>query len=209
MSEQDQDKQDARPETEPGGQPESSEGTLGVPREEYEALVQAARERDEYLDRLQRAMADYRNLQNRALRRQEEAADLGVQRLVAELLPVIDNLSRAIESSRETQDLHKLQEGLAIIDQQLHETLERFHIRPVDSIGQPFDPELHDAMAQEPSGEHPPNTVLREYQRGWLHRDRVLRPAKVIVTSRPQDEQGEEPPADSPEPQDSPSDTEP
>jgi molecular chaperone GrpE len=170
-----------------GDAPEASGVYVNIAAEEYEALQRAARERDELRERVQRAAADYQNLQNRSRRRQQEAAEMGINKLARELLPVIDNLNLALQATGESDDVEKLRHGLEIIHEQLENILSEFEIRPVQAVGQPFDPEVHDAMAQEPSDEHPPNTVLREFQRGYIHGDRVLRPARVIV-ARPGDQ---------------------
>lgn len=168
----------------PQPEPEHVE-RVDISYEEYAQLRKAAEERDEYLDRLRRAVADYQNLQNRTSRQRAEASEEGVARIVRELLPVIDNLTRAIEATQESDNIEKLLEGLGIIEHQLKTTLQEFGVEAVEAIGKPFDPAVHEAMLQEPSSEHAPNTVVREFLRGYTHKERVLRPSKVSVAVPP------------------------
>lgn len=178
--------QDSNPNVQPPAEPAETEAgppveTVTLPVEEFEALKKAAAERDEYLDSYRRALADYQNLQTRSSRRVQEATDVGIQQVASALFPIIDNLHLAIKSSEETPDIGKLRDGLRLIEQQIDALLAKFEIRSVETLGRPFDPDVHDAMAHVPTGDHAPDTVMHEYQRGYVHKDRLLRPARVIV----------------------------
>ena len=99
-----------------------------------------------------------------------------------DLLPGIDNIERAVDQGREVNSLESLLQGVELTRDGLLATLEKYGVKAIDSIGQPFDPNLHEALATEETDKMEPNMVLREFQKGYIYRDRLLRPAKVIVS---------------------------
>ena len=134
-------------------------------------------------DRLLRLQADFENFRKRALRERQEAAQYGSQNLFKDLLSVVDNLERAIEHARESGggDLASILQGVELVRRELLGVLEKHDVTEIEALGKPFDPALHEAMAQVESGTVPPNTVIEVLQKGFQLRDRLLRPARVIV----------------------------
>lgn len=150
-----------------------------------ESLAQTRRERDEYLDQLQRSRADFANYQKRAraqadLDRQYAAGDLA-----RDLLPVIDNLERASDAARKAGS-EGIVEGLSLVHRQLLGVLAKHGIEPIQALDQPFDPNFHEAILQQPDANRPEGTVIAETNRGYRLRDRVLRPTQVVVSSPPE-----------------------
>lgn len=150
--------------------------------EEVELLRQRAEERDKYLDLLQRTQADFENYQKRNRRELELERKYALAPLARDLLPVVDNLDRALALANEDTSLTQ---GVRMVRKQLLDILRRHHIEPIEAQGKPFDPNQHEAMMEEPSAEHPPGTVLRVLEPGFVYHDRVLRPAKVVVAKAP------------------------
>ena len=133
--------------------------------------------------RLVRLRADYDNLRKRIDREREEFELHANLSLVAKLLPVLDNLERALAVDSSDRSAPALHEGLIMIHKQLTDQLAEDGLQAIDALGQLFDPNLHDAVATEASSGKPVNTVVEEFQTGYLFRDRVLRPAMVKVTT--------------------------
>ena len=102
--------------------------------------------------------------------------------LLRDLLPVVDNVDRAIEAAGKNADAAALLEGFKMVHKQLGDALARHHCRPIDALHEPFDPHKHHAVMQQPSADHPPNTVLMVTQSGYELHDRVVRPSQVIVS---------------------------
>lgn len=134
---------------------------------------------EEYLNLLKRVQADFDNFRRRTIQEREEAVKYCSLRLATNLLPVLDNFERALRASGE--DLHNFKEGVELIYRQFKDVLEKEGIKPMDSVGGEFDPNLHEAVMQEPSAEHSDNTVIEEFQKGYVLADRVIRPAMVKV----------------------------
>lgn len=144
-------------------------------------LEKAREEAKETQDRLLRLAAEFENFKKRMQRERETAMKYAEEALLRELLPTIDNLERAMEQGRAAADVAGLLEGVEMTMAGLCNTLEKFGLKPVDGVGQPFDPNLHEALAMEASDTVPPNTILQEYQKGYMFKDRLLRAAKVVV----------------------------
>lgn len=151
----------------------------------YEELKTLAKERDDYLKRLQRAVADYQNLQKRIDRFRESAREAALRSLAEEVLPMADSLSRALEAAREAEGAEKIVEGLLLVEKELYGALGRFGIHPVEALGQPFDPHYHEAAMQEEAEGMPANTVVRELKKGFVMGDIVIRPSQVVVAGGP------------------------
>jgi molecular chaperone GrpE len=157
--------------------------------EELQALrarVQAAEQaRDESLNLAARARADFENYQKRNQR------DLAVERryaqtpLAGDLLPALDNLERALAAAQKAGDTGALAQGVALVFAQLLDALRRHGVTRVEAQGRPFDSHLHEAVAQQPTAGHPPNTVTQVLEQGYLLHDRLLRPARVVVSTAP------------------------
>jgi molecular chaperone GrpE len=143
-------------------------------------------------DRLIRMQADFENFRRRAQREREEAVRYGTQNLFKDLLTTVDNLERAVDHARKGGggDLENLLQGVELVQKGLLGLMARHGVSEVEALGKIFDPALHEAMAQAPDASVAPNTVLEVLQKGYKLRDRLLRPARVIV-ARPVDEAGE------------------
>lgn len=134
-------------------------------------------------DRLIRLQADFENFRRRAQREREEAIRYGAQNLFKDLLMTVDNLERAIDHARKGAggDSENLLQGVELVQKGLLGLMARHGVTEVDAIGKPFDPAHHEAMAQMPDASVAPNTILEVLQKGYKLRDRLLRPARVIV----------------------------
>ena len=146
-----------------------------VPLAEFEAV---SRERDQYLDSLRRLKAEFDNSRKRQERERARILESASEKLVQELLPVLDNLDRALESEGD------IREGVQATRGQLADVLADEGLLPVASDGQPFDPNVHEAVMGQPSDEHEEGTVLQTFQRGYLLNGRAIRPAKVVVAKQ-------------------------
>jgi len=137
-------------------------------------------------DQLLRKQADFENFRKRMYREREEAAKYANSKLLLDLVEVIDNFERAIRSSEESQDFESFHQGIELIEKQFTSMLEsKWGLKRFESVGEEFDPEKHEAIAVDQSGEHPEQTVVDDYQKGYLLHDRVLRNAKVRVAMPP------------------------
>jgi molecular chaperone GrpE len=144
-------------------------------------------ERDDLLARLQRVSADYLNYQKRQQRQETEARRYANAELARDLLAVLDDMERALEAAEADHDADDpLLAGMRLVYDKALEVLARHGVRPIPAAGEPFDPLRHEAMMQQPSEKHDRPTVLQELQRGYELNGRVLRPARVIVSARPE-----------------------
>jgi molecular chaperone GrpE len=134
-------------------------------------------------DQLLRLAADFDNYRKRASREQQEVRDYGTSNVLNEILPVLDNLDRALAHS--DGDKSPVVAGIRLVVKQFHDVLSRFGVTSFTSVGVPFDPERHEAVAQLPTSEHKPGTIVEELQKGYMLRDRLLRPARVVVAAAP------------------------
>ena len=132
-------------------------------------------------DRFVRQVAELENFKKRAAREKDEGIRFANETLVKDLLPVIDNLERAVSHAQGGGNGKPLVEGVEMVLQGLLDVLTQHGVVQISAIGQPFDPRKHEAMAQVESENHEPNTVLEEYHKGYLLKDRLLRPALVSV----------------------------
>jgi molecular chaperone GrpE len=152
--------------------------------ESLKARLQAAEQsRDEYLSLAQRTRADFENYQKRAQR------DLAIERrfaqapLASDLLAALDNLERAMAAADQASEKGPLVQGVAMVHAQVLDVLRRHGVTRIEAMSQPFDPNQHQALMQQPSKDVPPSTVLQVLEQGYMIHDRVLRPAKVVVST--------------------------
>ncbi len=172
------------------GNASAKAGTGASGRREYgsvdelkQDLENAHRQARENYDRLLRVSAEFDNYKKRADRQMEDLRKFANENLLKELLSVVDNLERAIEAARDNNSADSaLIEGIDLTLNGVRKILERFQVQPIEALGKPFDPNYHQAMMQEESDDHPPNTVIRELQKGYVIHDRLLRPALVVVS---------------------------
>ena len=151
-------------------------------------LEQTEKEAKEYYDRLLREAADFENFKKRAAKDKEEWTKFANEDLIKAILPVIDNLERAVNHAEKVADTGVMIEGVRLTIRQILQTLDRFGLAPFESVGKPFDPSMHEAMLVVESDEHQPNHVVEEFQKGYLLNNRLLRPATVSVSKLPEKE---------------------
>ena len=140
---------------------------------------------DDLQSRMIRMQADTDNFRRRIQREQDEARKFESLRLLRDILPGLDGLNRAVSSAEQTGDMQTLLNGIRMVAQQFRDTLKAHAAEPIDALGNPFDPNLHEALTQIPSAEHEPMTVLQVVEMGYRLHDRVVRPARVIVSCAP------------------------
>jgi len=136
-------------------------------------------------DRVLRLQAEMENLRSRTAREIIDERRYAPLPVVRDLLPVVDNINRAIEAAEQSGDAASLLEGFQLVRQQLLTILEQHHCKPIETVGQPFDPQIHEAILQQPSDEQPANHILQETQTGYQLHDRVVRASQVIISSGP------------------------
>lgn len=140
--------------------------------------------RDTY-DRLLRVSAESENFKKRITRETEDFKKYANESLIAALLPIVDNLERAINAFRENHsDQAALLEGVSLTHAEILKVLEKFSVTSIDAVGLPFDPNFHEAVMQQPSQGHPENTVVRELQKGYMMHNRLIRPSMVVVSKK-------------------------
>jgi len=157
-----------------------------------EELVAVREEVRKNWDLYLRERADLENFRKRAQRDKEDLARFANESILREILPVLDNLERAVVHARQQEgEGGGLLEGVEMTLSQLHRLLDKFGVAPIEAVGTPFDPDRHEAMGQMESAEHPPNTVVQELQKGYLLNERLLRPSLVMVGKSPAGQVGE------------------
>lgn len=134
-------------------------------------------------DRLLRLAAEFENYKKRIRRERENELKYAEEKLLKELLPSLDNLERAIEQGRTTEDISALRQGVEMTYEGLLAAVEKFGLKVLASQGEPFDPNYHEAMVMEANSDVPANTIINEFQKGYMYKDRLLRAAKVVVSS--------------------------
>jgi molecular chaperone GrpE len=149
-------------------------------QEEGDELALLRMEKDEAIDRWKRTAADFENYKRRAAREREEYVVLANERLIGELLPVLDDLERALDAATEHEEA-QLEEGVRLVHRSLAALLERHGVRPIETDGQ-FDPHVHEALLSQPS-EADEGSVIDVIQKGYRLGDRVVRPARVVVAA--------------------------
>jgi molecular chaperone GrpE len=163
---------------------EESEDHEGRVQRDLEELAAKAEKADEYLELAQRTQADFENYRRRAAREAAAAQERGVAKLAKELLPAVDNLDRALEAAQSANGADgedTLVSGFKLVHADVIAALARVGIEAFDPKGEPFDPQRHEAVAQQPVDGAQPGTIVEVYQRGYRFGESVLRPARVVV----------------------------
>jgi molecular chaperone GrpE len=140
---------------------------------------------DRFRDLALRSQADFENYKKRCAREKEEAIKYANNSLLKRLVAIIDNFELGLAAAKEQGEQSPIYSGMVLVQKQLNDLLAENGLRPIEAEGKPFDPNLHEAIADEPSDQVPEGTVLRQVGRGYRFKDRLLRPAKVIVSSGP------------------------
>ncbi len=164
--------------------PEESE-ELAVLRDQ---LAAAEKKAEENWDKLLRAQAELENLRRRMEREVQNAQKYSIEKFAKELLAVMDSLELGLQAAIETDEVEKIREGMELTLKQLLTVFDRFNIQPIDPVGEPFNPDYHQAMATEEVRGVEPDTVVKVFQKGYLLNDRLIRPALVVVAKPPAEE---------------------
>ena len=165
---------------------EEDEGDLAAEKTKSDgagssALDETSEELTKVKDQLLRTVAEMENVRRRAQRDVENAHKFAVEKLLSDLLPVIDSLEKAVEAAKTTENPDSMAEGIRLSLKLFVSTLEKAGIAIVDPLGEPFDPQLHEAMAMVPNPDAEPNSVMDVMQRGYTLNGRLVRAAKVVV----------------------------
>jgi molecular chaperone GrpE len=147
-------------------------------------LKKKAEERDSILEQLLRNKAEFSDYQKRMIKENESAAQLAVRDLLLDLLPELDNFDRAFKQANDSKDIAKFVEGIKLTESQLFKVLGKYGVKAIKTIGKAFDPNLHDAVMGEENNEMPHHTIITEFQKGFLLKEHIVRPAKVKVSKR-------------------------
>ena len=153
-------------------------------KEDILGLKKKAAERDTYLDQLLRTKAEFMNYQKRMVKENESTSQFAVRNLILDFLPELDNFDRALKLADSSKDIDKFVDGFKLIEEQLFKVLGKYGVESIETVGKPFDPNLHEAVMEEENNEMPHHTIIDEFQRGFLLKERVIRPSKVKVSKR-------------------------
>ncbi|MPZ16453.1 MAG: nucleotide exchange factor GrpE [Luteitalea sp.] len=170
-------------------QPSASDAGRAVasnvePADEESHVAALARERDEYKDRLLRTTADFDNYRRRVTRERGELVDHVASDLLREILPIVDDLERALSAADDTENVGRYRQGVELIYRHLFDVLKKRGVTPIEALGADFDPHVHHAVAHEPSSTHRDGEVITELRKGYKIADRLLRASLVKVASR-------------------------
>jgi molecular chaperone GrpE len=140
---------------------------------------------DRFRDLAMRSQADFENYKRRCAREKEEAIRYANTSLLEKLISIVDHFELGLEAARGEGEKSPIYSGMSLVLKQLHDFLAENGLQPIDAVGQKFDPNLHEAIAHEPSNEVPEGVVIRQTRRGYRFKDRLLRPSAVVVSSGP------------------------
>ena len=193
----DENDQSPKDETAPGDEtsedsPMSSDGDDETSQDDdLDARLESAENKaKENYDRLLRLSAEFDNYKKRTSREMRDMVKYANEKLIVELLSVVDNLQRAIDSAPGEDADDPLLKGVQLTLSEVLKMLERYNVKAVESIGCPFDPNFHQAMMQQEADDQPPNTVISEMQKGYTMHDRLIRPAMVVVSKAKSESDG-------------------
>ena len=150
--------------------------------EPISALEESGRLASEYLDHLQRLQAEFDNYKKRVDREKKELIEYASAELVSELIDIMENLERGVVSAKESGDIDSIVKGMEMVSTQLMDILGSRGLKPIEAVGKKFDPHYHEAMMMTPTDEYPYNTVIEEFQQGYMIKDKVIRYSKVRVS---------------------------
>src|SRR5215469_1433079 len=155
--------------------------------EQIEELKERAAKADENWDRLLRTTADFENFKKRAAREKQDAIKFANESLLQKLIPILDNFDMALSATQNAQTgaVQSLQTGVNMIYQQLKNAMTEAGLEEISAEGKAFDPNLHEAVSQQETGDVPEGQVVQQLRKGYKFRDRLLRPASVVVAKRP------------------------
>lgn len=163
--------------TEPNGAQTDNTEAGEFPSAEASLTQQLEKSKQEYLY----LAADFENFRKNAIKERSDLVKYGNERLLRELLEVVDNFERALKSDSSSDSQESFKSGIELIHQELMQLLHKFGVQEVEALGQPFDPNLHEALSSEPTNATPPGHVTQVFKRAYKLNDRLLRPAQVVV----------------------------
>lgn len=163
--------------------PESEEENAEEEEVDYQELYEELKaDYDALNDKYLRLAAEFENFKKRSKRDHSRRLQFANEEFFKDILPIMDDLERAVDSAQEDASFERLKEGVELVYENFKSLLSQRGIEPIDSVGEPFDPEYHDAMMTRESDEYEPETVIDEFKRGYKMEDKVLRHAKVVVS---------------------------
>jgi molecular chaperone GrpE len=173
--------------SEPASEPLMADDPSTLTAEQLEELKQRAAKSDENWERLLRTTADFDNFKKRAAREKQEAVKFANESLLQKLVPVLDTFDMALAAIQngKNESTQSLQTGITMVHQQLKNALAEAGLEEVDATNKPFDPNLHEALSQKETSEVPEGQVVQQVRKGYKLRERLLRPASVIVAKHP------------------------
>jgi len=175
------------PKQEAKEEPQPADPNKGLEHPSYEELEKKLLQSEELAhknwDKAMRAAAELENIRSRSQRELENAHKYSIEKFAKELLPVIDSLEAALDAVDKTEGNigENLKQGVELTLKMFSDVMSKFNIEIIDPVGQPFDPEKHEAMSMQPSEQHEPNTVIMVFQKGYQLHQRIIRPARVVV----------------------------
>ncbi len=162
---------------------EIRDGSVVDQQEEDDGTANLQADLDRFRDLALRSQADFDNFKKRAAREKEDAIRFANSSLLERLIAVVDNFELGLSAARGEGEKTPIYAGMSMVLKQLTDFLAESGLQPIDAEGQKFDPNLHEAIASEPSAEFPEGTVVRQMRRGYRLKDRLLRPSSVVVSS--------------------------
>jgi molecular chaperone GrpE len=153
--------------------------------EAEKAVAEAIKERDEQKDRALRTLADFQNFRRRVAQEKDLARAAAVEDMALRLVPLIDDFERALAAAEQAHDLKTVVEGIRLIRSQFETALAQSGVQPIEAVGKPFDPRLHEAVAATESADHEHEEVVEELRRGYILDGKVIRPSRVRVAKKP------------------------
>jgi molecular chaperone GrpE len=160
----------------------SPENTPGEQNDGDDSMASLQADIDRFRDLAARSQADFENYKKRCAREKEEGIKYANKSLLEKLVPIVDNFELGLEAARGEGEKSPIYSGMSLVLKQLKDFLADNGLRPIEAVGQKFDPNLHEAIANEP-GDAPEGTVTRQTRRGYRFKDRLLRPSSVVVSS--------------------------
>ena len=164
---------------------ESTGSPNNQPAEEDDPMAGLQADLDRFRDLAMRSQADFENYKKRCAREKEDAIKYANSSLLERLLPIIDNFELGLSAARGEGDQSPIYSGMSLVLKQMNDFLADNGAQPIEAVGQKFDPNLHEAIAHEPSDKIPENQIIRQTRRGYRYKDRLLRPSSVVVSSGP------------------------
>ena len=163
----------------------STQATVTDQIDTEDAMAGLQADLDRFRDLALRSQADFENYKKRSAREKEEAIKYANKSLLERLVAIIDNFELGLAAAKEQGEQSPIYSGMILVQKQLNDLLAENGLQPIEAEGKTFDPNVHEAIAHEPSDQFPEGTVLRQTRRGYRFKDRLLRPAKVVVSSGP------------------------